>query len=122
VIGDELEAPKANGFTEGENNPRHTFTVRSVDEGTIGTSRGKARCKSPFLARQLSVFFAPLRYMVVKIVCFCSEVVLRTTKHTMVYHGLGPSLEVIALRPRSLILKMNSGYNGVSRELENFVK
>jgi hypothetical protein len=27
------------------------------------------------------------------------EVVLRTTKHTMVYPGLGPSLEVIALRP-----------------------
>jgi hypothetical protein len=29
----------------------------STDDGTIGTSRGKARCKSPFLVRQLPVFF-----------------------------------------------------------------
>jgi hypothetical protein len=46
----------------------------------------------------LSVFFAPVRYMVVKIMRSCSEVVLRTTKHTMVYPGSCPSLEVIALR------------------------
>jgi hypothetical protein len=38
-----------------------------TDEGTIGTSRGKAHYKSPFLPRQLLVFFAPARYMVVKI-------------------------------------------------------
>jgi hypothetical protein len=36
---------------------------------------------------------------VVKITCSSSEVVLQTTKHTMIYHGSGPSLEVIALRP-----------------------
>jgi hypothetical protein len=36
---------------------------------------------------------------VVKIACFSSEVVLRTTKHTMIYPGSGPSLEVIPLRP-----------------------
>jgi hypothetical protein len=45
------------------------------------------------------VFFASARYKVVKIMCSCSEVVLRTTKHTMVYPSSGPSLEVIALRP-----------------------
>jgi hypothetical protein len=33
----------------------------STDEGTIGTSGGKARYKSPFLARLLSVFSAPIR-------------------------------------------------------------
>jgi hypothetical protein len=33
----------------------------SDDDGAIGTSRGKARYKSSFLACQLSVFFAPTR-------------------------------------------------------------
>jgi hypothetical protein len=45
----------------------------------------------------VSVFFAPARYRVVKIMYSYSVVVLRTTKHTIVYPGLGPSLEVIAL-------------------------
>jgi hypothetical protein len=39
-------------------------------------SSGVARYKSPFLARQLSVFFAPVRYRVVKIMCSYPEVVL----------------------------------------------
>jgi hypothetical protein len=39
----------------------------SADEGTIGSSRGKTRCKLPFLVHQLSVFFASARYRVVKI-------------------------------------------------------
>jgi hypothetical protein len=39
-----------------------------ADEGTIEMSKGKARYKSPFLVHQLSVFFAPARYKVVKIV------------------------------------------------------
>jgi hypothetical protein len=50
--------------------------IASAYGGTIGTSRGKARCKSPFLMCQLSVFFAPARYTVVKITCSCFEVVL----------------------------------------------
>jgi hypothetical protein len=69
----------------------------SFGEGTIRTSRGKARWKSPYLARQMSMLFAPARYRVVKIVHSYSEVVLRTTKHTMVYPALGPSLKVIDL-------------------------
>jgi hypothetical protein len=73
-----------------------TMTV-STDEGTIETSRGKAHCKSPYLAHQLLVFFTPIRYRVVKITCSYSEVVLRTTKHTIIYPSSGPSLEVIAL-------------------------
>jgi hypothetical protein len=36
---------------------------------------------------------------VVKIACSSSEMVLQTTKHTMIYTGSGPSLEVITLRP-----------------------
>jgi hypothetical protein len=48
----------------------------SVYDGTIGTSRGKACRKSPFLACQLSVFFAPARYRVVKIARSYSKMVL----------------------------------------------
>jgi hypothetical protein len=73
-----------------------TMTV-STDEGTNETSRGKAHCKSPYLAHQLLVFFTPIRYRVVKITCSYSEVVLWTTKHTIIYPSSGPSLEVIAL-------------------------
>jgi hypothetical protein len=50
-------------------------------------------------AAYLSVFFAPARYMEVKIARSYSEVVSQTTKHTMIYPGSGPSLEVIALCP-----------------------
>jgi hypothetical protein len=50
----------------------------------------------------VSLFFTPVRYKVVKIVRSYSEVVLQTIKHTMVYPGSGPSLEVIALRPAVL--------------------
>jgi hypothetical protein len=69
----------------------------SVDEGTIGTSRGKAHCKSPFLACQLSVFSSPANYGAVKIAHSISEVVLPAMKHTMIYHAFGPSSKVIAL-------------------------
>jgi hypothetical protein len=48
--------------------------------------------------RMLSVFFALIRYKVIKITHSYSEVVFWTIKHNMVYPGSGPSLEVIALR------------------------
>jgi hypothetical protein len=44
-------------------------------------SRGVARCKSLFLAHQLSAFLPPIRYKVVKIACFYLEVVLSTMKN-----------------------------------------
>jgi hypothetical protein len=69
----------------------------STDEGTIRTSRQKARYKSPILMHQLLVFSAPARYRVAKIMRSSSKVVLQTTKHIVIYTGLGPSLEVIAL-------------------------
>jgi hypothetical protein len=46
-----------NGLAKGENIAQQAFTTSS--DGTIGTSREKARYKSPFLAQQLSVFYAP---------------------------------------------------------------
>jgi hypothetical protein len=42
--------------------------------------------------------FSPARYRLVKITRFCSEVVLRSIKHTTVYPGSGPFLKVIVLR------------------------
>jgi hypothetical protein len=42
-------------------------------------------------------FFAPTRYMVVKIMRSISEVVLQIMKHTMIYLGSSPSSEVIVL-------------------------
>jgi hypothetical protein len=51
-------------------------TKQSFDEGTIKTSTRKACYKSPFLAHQLSVFFVPARYRVVKIARSYSYVVL----------------------------------------------
>jgi hypothetical protein len=79
---------------------KHSPLVETVsaDEGSIETSREKARCKSLFMARQLSVFFTPTRYMVIKIMCSSSEVVLRTRKYTLIYLGLCPSSNVIAIR------------------------
>jgi glucose-6-phosphate isomerase len=60
----------------------------SFDEVTIGMSRGKAHYKPPFLAPQLSMFFALARYMMVNITRSSSEVVLRTTKYTVIYPGV----------------------------------
>jgi hypothetical protein len=44
----------------------------------------------------VSVFYTG-KNRVVKITCSSFEMVLRTIKHTMIYPGSGPSLEVIAL-------------------------
>jgi hypothetical protein len=62
-------------------------------------SRGKARCKSPYLAHQLLMFSASANCGVVKITHSSFEMVLRTMKHTMIYHDSGPSSEVTSLRP-----------------------
>jgi hypothetical protein len=45
------------------------------------------------------VLFELANYGVIKNVCSSSEVVLQTIENTMIYPGLGPSLEVIALHP-----------------------
>jgi hypothetical protein len=89
VIDDELETPKVIGSL--------SVATTSTDDGTIGTSRGKARYKSPFLMHHLVVLFSLARYRVVKITRSYTEVVLRITKHTIVYPGSSPSSEVIAL-------------------------
>jgi hypothetical protein len=56
--------------------------------GIIGMPREKACCKSPFLARQLSVFFALAKYRVVKIACSCSELILQTMKNYKAHYNL----------------------------------
>jgi hypothetical protein len=58
------------------------------DVETIITSKGEARCKSPFLAHQLLVFFAQAKYRVVKIACSCFEVVLQTMKNYKAQYSL----------------------------------
>jgi hypothetical protein len=62
-------------------NPPHdrrspSAVTESADDGTIETSRVKARYKSPYQVCQLSMFFAPARYSVVKITCSSFEMVL----------------------------------------------
>jgi hypothetical protein len=88
-------------------------------------SREKVRCKSPFLARQLSVFFAPPRYRAVKIVRSCSEVVLRTIKNYKAHYSLSwfrPLLSCNSSTSSIFDIEDELCYNGVSKELENFTK
>jgi hypothetical protein len=79
------------GFAEGKtSHGEHSppMMATNVDDGTIGTIRGVARCKSPYLARQLLAFFAPTGYRVVKITSSYSEVVLRTMKNYKAHYTL----------------------------------
>jgi hypothetical protein len=48
----------------------------------------KVHCKSPLLMHQLSVFFAPARYRMVKIAHSYSEVVLQSMKNYKAHFGL----------------------------------
>jgi hypothetical protein len=66
--------------------PSTMMTIK--DDGTIRTYRGEARYKFPFLACQLSMFFALARYRVVKIVCSFSMVVLQTMKNYKAHYSL----------------------------------
>jgi hypothetical protein len=117
VVSDELQVPEATVLPR--ENPLHVrhplmAAMVIVDEGTIGTSRGKARYKSSFLARQLSVFFAPARYRVVKIMHSYSEMVLWTMQNYKAHYSLSwfmPLLYSNSPTFSGLILKMNSGYN-----------
>jgi hypothetical protein len=70
-MGERLRTPKwsamhlihAKQMVSSSEKPPHNrrsplAATASADDETIGMPRGKARCKSPFLACQLSVFFA----------------------------------------------------------------
>jgi hypothetical protein len=91
---------------------------KSFGDGTIGTSREEAHCKSPFLTRQHSVFFALARYRVVKIMCSYSEVVLRTMKNYKAHYNLSwlrPLLRVNSLMSSVVCIEEEEQcYNGVS--------
>jgi hypothetical protein len=94
----------------------------STDEGTIGTSSGKARCKPPFLVCELSVFFCTCKIQGDQDRAFLFRGGLMNYK---AHYGLSwfrPLLGGISPTSNGLILKMKNGYNGVSRELEKFVK
>jgi hypothetical protein len=69
----------------------------------------------------LSVFFALARYRVVKIACSSSKVVLRTTKHTVIYPSSGTSSEVIALRPAVWYRRWIGVTRGEQREWEVYM-
>jgi hypothetical protein len=103
VVGDELEVLEMDGLVLGELDRRtsrcHWWRRWVYVELTIGTSRGKARYKSPFLVNQQSVFFTLARYKVVKIAHSSFELVLQTIRHTVIYPSSSPYLEVIALCP-----------------------
>jgi hypothetical protein len=60
----------------------------------------------------LSVFSAPVKYRVVKIVRSSFEVVLWIRKHPMIYPDSSPSSEVIALRPASWYWRWTSVIRG----------
>jgi hypothetical protein len=77
---------------------------------------------SPIDGSGVIVVFALARYRVVKIARSCFEVVLQTTKHAIVYPGSNPLLGGNSPMSSGLILKINRGYNGVSRVLEKFAK
>jgi hypothetical protein len=47
----------------------------------------------------VSVFSTPTRYRVIKITCYCSEIILQSIKYTKIYSGSGYSLKVIAPHP-----------------------
>jgi hypothetical protein len=73
--------------------------------------RGKARCKFSFLACQLSVFFTPSRYRVVKIVRSCFKVVMQTTKNYKAHYNLSwfrPLLRGNCHTSSVFVLKKNS--------------
>jgi hypothetical protein len=69
-----------------------------IDEGTIGMSRGKARYKSPSWHTNCRCFCTS-KNRVVEIAHSSFEMVLRTTKHTVIYPSLCSSSEVIAICP-----------------------
>jgi hypothetical protein len=69
-----------------------------LDEETIETFRRKHATNPPSWHINYGVFYTGKK-KVVKITCSSSDVVLQTTKHTVIYPGPGPSLEVIALHP-----------------------
>jgi hypothetical protein len=69
-------------------------------EGKVFVARNGVFLQKEFISNGVyQCFFAPARYMVVKITRSCSDMVLLTIKHTIVYHGSCLSLKVIALCP-----------------------
>jgi hypothetical protein len=60
LLGERLRSLKQSVMNSHDRRSPLAATV-STDDGTIRTSRGKAHCKSPYLAHQLSVFSTSAR-------------------------------------------------------------
>jgi hypothetical protein len=108
--------PRRTGLPR-ENPPHARCSPSAVmaieDDGTIGMTKGVARCESPLLAHQLSVFFAPTGYRVVKITCSYSEVVLQTMNYKAHYssscfrpllRGNSPMSSVFLLKKKNNVI------------------
>jgi hypothetical protein len=91
-----------------------------TDERTIRTSRGKALYKSPFLAHQLSVFFDQQEQGGQDHV-FKFRDGLENYKAHYDLSWFSPLLRGNCPTSNGLMLKMNRGYNGVSRGLKKFM-
>jgi hypothetical protein len=92
-----------------------------IEERTIGTSRGKGCCKSLFLACQLSVFFCTGRIQGGQDCVFLFRGGLVNYK---THYGLSwfrPLFGGNSPTSSDFILKMNSGYKGVSRKHKKFM-
>jgi hypothetical protein len=102
VVDDELKVLEANGLVLVELN---------AEQGDVTGSNGgftynepskhleeKHTANPPSCHANCQCFFCTGKNRVVKIAYSSSEVVLQTTKHTVIYNNSGPSLEVIALR------------------------
>jgi hypothetical protein len=95
----------------------------SFGEGTIGTSRGKAHCKSLFLARHLSLFFCTGKIEGSQDCTFLFQDGLANYKaHYSLSWFKPPPLGSNSPTSSDLISRRNSVYNGVSTVLEKFAK
>jgi hypothetical protein len=102
AVGDELEAPKANGLNKGEATTRQAFNISSDGERGWGNHQNvqmKSTLQILLPDAPIVGVFAPVRYRVVKITHSSSKVILLTTKHIVIYPDSGPSSEEIALLP-----------------------
>jgi hypothetical protein len=73
MIDGELQAPKANGFAWGKFDTSEVVSIGNEGEFQLINHQNiqrKAHCKCPFLACQLSMFYAPTNNRVVKIMHF----------------------------------------------------
>jgi hypothetical protein len=88
----DFRAPKIKGILP------HFVVLHRMRRRTLASRIGNSDTIPTYERNIVSVFYTG-KNRVVKIAYSSFEMVLQTTKHTMIYSNSGPSLEVIALRP-----------------------